>query len=301
MTSTRRAWAPLVFAALALAACSDPSEDETEGATDGSGGADGTEDSGAASPARTPPPYSGGACPTLVEGSQEFATGDTTYQVRVVLPDDPEEAPVLFAWHWLGGSAGSLISSLDLDELAREQGVIVVAPESDGSRFEWHFAEGPEGNPDLLMFEDLLSCAHATWAVDLDRIYATGMSAGGLMTAYVTVYESDWLAATAPLSGGASPYVSPEEPLPVMITWGGPGDTYGGGAVRFEDLSLELSEGLQADGHFVVECVHSRGHTLPPWGIGPVWRFLSAHPKDATPSPWADGLPSDMPSDCALP
>lgn len=290
--------APCLFlaTAVALQGCGAPQGDDADTSVD-------PPDSGGETPAdpRTPPAYSGGNCPALVAGAQDFATGDTTYNVRVLLPDAPAGAPVLFAWHWLGGSAGSLISSLDLDRLAEEEGVVVIAPESDGSRLEWHFAEGPDSNPDLLMFEDLLSCAHATWGIDLSRVYATGMSAGGLMTSYLTVYESDWLAATAPLSGGASPYVSPEEPIPVMITWGGPSDTYGGGAVRFEDLSLELSEGLQDDGHFVVECVHNRGHTLPPWGIAPVWTFLDAHPKDTSPSPWAEGLPTGMPGDCRLP
>ena len=292
-THAARAFAPAALVLAALSGCGDPAPAPAPGATDTGAGPE--------AELRTPPTYSGGACPTLVEGAQDFATGDTAYGVRVLLPAEPAGAPVLFAWHWLGGSAGSLINALDLDDLAEEEGVIVIAPESDGSRFEWHFTEGPDGNPDLLLFEDLLSCAHATWGVDLDRIYATGMSAGGVMTSYVTVYESDWLAATAPLSGGADPYISPEQPIPVMITWGGPSDTYGGGAVRFEDLSLTFSAGLQADGHFVVECDHGRGHTLPPWGIGPVWSFLSAHPKGVSPSPWADGLPADMPSDCRIP
>ena len=194
-----------------------------------------------------------------------------------------------------------MIRYLELDELAADENVIVVAPRSDDSAYEWHFAEGPEGNPDLLLFEDLLSCLWQQYDVDLDRIHATGMSAGGLWSSYLTLHEADWLASTAPLSGGSDSftYATPASPIPVLLTWGGPSDLYG--SYSFEDASLYLSEALREDGHFVVECVHDDGHSLPPWGIEYAWEFFEAHPRGVDPLPWAEGLPSGYPSGCRIP
>ena len=266
--------------------------DGADGASDGADGSDGTVE-------REPPAYSGGACPTLIEGDNTFGSGDTTYTVHVWLPANPTGAPLLTAWHWLGGSARSLVSAMRLDDLVDDESVIVLAADSDGSQFEWHFLDGPEGNPDLLLFEDLLACAHAQWGVDLDRVYATGMSAGGLWTSYLTMHAAQWLAATAPMSGGVEAFSTPADPIPAMVTWGGPRDLYSG--YSFEDASERLSAGLQGDGSFVVECVHDDGHTLPPWGFGPAWDFLMAHPKGVDPSPWASGLPDDVAAHCRLP
>jgi len=277
---------------LLLTACQeDGPDDSSEPSTD----------TGTPQEQREPPPYSLGECPVLGDGVQDFASGESSYGVEVVLPEQPEGAPVLFAWHWLGGSGSDILRYLELRTLADTEGVIVIAPDSDGYLYEWRFSMPAEDNPDLLLFEDLLACAHATWSVDLDRVYATGMSAGGLWSSYLTVHASQWLAATAPLSGGAEPaaYRTPDDPIPVLLTWGGESDSYQG--YSFHDASVYFSEALREDGHFVVECEHSRGHSLPPWGFDYAWSFLAAHPKDVDPEPWLDALPADLPEGCRLP
>ena len=284
---------------LALLGCGGADRSDDSAATDGAdAGADGT-DGTDGTVEREPPAYSGGSCPTLEAGDNTFASGDTTYTVHVWLPDDPSGAPLLTGWHWLGGSARSLVNAMDLDDLVDDEGVVLLAPDSDGSQFEWHFLDAPDGNPDLLLFEDLVACAHAQWGVDLDRVYATGMSAGGLWTRYLTMHAAEWLAATAPMSGGIEGYTSPADAIPAMLTWGGPRDLYS--SYSFEEASERLSAGLQADESFVVECVHDGGHTLPPWGFGPAWAFLEAHPKGVAPSPWAGGLPDEVADHCRLP
>lgn len=284
---------PLAFL---LVGCDSADSGDTAGSSDTGSTTDTQQEQ------RDPPEYSLGECPELEEGTNSFATGESTYDVEIVLPEEPAGAPVLFAWHWLGGTGSQILNYLELEALAEEQGVVVIAPDSDGaSQYEWRFTSEAEGNPDLLLFEDLLSCTEATWDVDLDQVFASGMSAGGLWSSYLTIHEARWLAATAPLSGGgdAFTYSTPEDPIPVMLTWGGVTDTYGG--YSFHDASLYLSEALRGDGHFVVECEHSDGHNLPPWGFDYVWLFFEAHPKGVDPEPWTDGLPGDMPDGCRLP
>lgn len=246
-------------------------------------------------------PYSGGTCPVLQEGvNAGFRSGEAERKFRVILPPEPEGAGVIFAWHWLGGSSRQIVEYMGLDVWAQDLGFIVIAPDASGDEdYEWAFLDGPEDNPDALFFDDMRACAAATWGVDLDRIHAMGMSAGGVWTTWLTFYRSDVLATTAPLSGGTSVYTSPERPIPVLLTWGGPTDIYEG--YSFDEASRTMSEGLQGDGHFVVECVHDGGHSIPPEATDYLGRFFVDHPAGVAPEPYTDGLPAAFPDWCSVP
>jgi len=248
------------------------------------------------------PAYSGGDCPVLEDGvNKKFMVDGVERKFRLVLPDDPIGAPVIFAWHWLGGSAQQVVNYMDYEDLVAEHGMIVVAPSSDGSAYEWHSTDLPTNNVDLIFFDDMVACLYDQYQIDPDRIHATGMSAGGIWTTYLTVYRSNILASTAPLSGGVytRDYVTPERSLPVMVTWGGPEDTYG--SFNFETASLAFSEKLREDGSFVVECVHTGAHTLPAGASEFTWQFFKDHPYGVDPEPYLDGLPSSLPDYCYLP
>lgn len=242
-----------------------------------------------------------GDCPSFSEGSITLESAGQSRNLRIELPDDPEGAPVLFAWHWLGGTASQIVDQFGLAAVANSEGVIVVAPDSCCDEFEWQFTSPPEDNVDLAVFDDALACLSEQYSVDLDRVWATGMSAGGLWTSYLTLHRAEHLAATAPLSGGtfATDYVTPASPIPVLLTWGGPTDVYSG--FSFNDASETLSELLQDDGHFVIECVHSQGHTVPAEAARYLMPFLTAHSRDTTASVYEDGLPGDWPTWCTIP
>jgi dienelactone hydrolase len=151
------------------------------------------------------------------------------------------------------------------------------------------------------LFDDTLACLHEQFQVDLGRIHATGMSAGGIWTTYLIAFRSNLLASAVPLSGGANSahYISPEDQIPVMLVWGGESDTYNG--FSFHDASLDFSADLRADGHFVVECEHDGGHDIPDGAASWTWDFLAAHPKGVDPLPWLDGLPESQPDICRIP
>jgi predicted esterase len=293
---------PPVVLVLTLAAGCAP-RGKSGGASADPGGAAAAVDSAgdSAGPARQGPAYSQGACPALVEGSNRFPTGEATYDVTLDLPADPQGAAVVFVWHWLGGSAAQAARAMQLEDVRGDDKVIFVVPDSSGHQYEWRFTAQPEGNPDLLLFDDLLSCLWQQYDVDLDRVGATGMSAGGLWTSYLTLHRAEWLSATAPLSGGTFPggYETPASPIPVLLTWGGPRDTYS--TLSFDDTTRDMLDRLRADGHFVVACEHDRGHTLPPGGIGYAYQFLMDHPRGVSPEPYAAGLPAGFPAWCAQP
>lgn len=247
--------------------------------------------------------YSGGSCPDLsAEQVTDFLSAGEARTFYLDLPPDPVGKPVLFLWHWLGGNATQARRAFDWTELAQTEDVILVTPESCCSTFEWQFTfPSDETNLDLAFFDDVLSCLYQQYNVDLDRVWSTGMSAGGLWTTYLTVHRSQYLAATAPFSGGTDPivaYTPPEDAIPVMVSWGGEADVLN--IIDFNELNQTFVSELLADGHFVVSCDHGEGHTIPNGGPEAALEFLLDHPKGLSPEPYADGLPEDYPSYCAL-
>ncbi len=308
---------PLLLLAFALpfAGCSpdeDKSTDGTETGTDDSEGTEGTEGAdgddgteggdgtdGGSGIEAAPLVYSGGDCPVIEDGRNVMLSGEVEREFRVVLPPEPAGAPVLFAWHWLGGRSAQIVSVMDLEALAAEENVIVIAPDSHDQPYEWDFLGGAENNPDLRFFDDMLACTDATFGVDLDRVTATGMSAGGLWTTYLTIHRAEYLAASAPFSGGTlDSYETPAWPLPVMVTWGGESDTYA--SLSFDETSRDFLGNLLDDGHPVVECVHDGGHTLPRQTPAMVRDFLLPHVRGGTPA-WGTALPDAAPDFCRIP
>lgn len=243
----------ILTVAAALTACTAPGvatpADTSEGVTDDA-------------PAPETECTDEGVC--VFEGSNLFDADGDERAVEVRLPADPEGAPVIFVWHYLGGSPEEILDWMGVSSLVKA-GFVVVAPTSRGLRgSEWKLDGDPESNPDVAYFDAILAQLTAQYAADPHRIYATGFSAGGLFTSYLTMNRATKLAATAPFSGGVPSYAytSPEANLPVMLSWGGPDDTYGG--FDFEAATEDFAGDLADDGHDVVMCAHTLGHYLPP-------------------------------------
>ena len=246
------------------------------------------------------PGYSGDACPALEDGdNRAWPSGGEERDFRLLLPDEPEGAPLLFAWHWLGGSADDIINYMDLESYA-DQGAVVIAADSRGLSVEWDSLGPAEGNGDLILFDDLLTCAWQQFGVDVDRVHSFGMSAGGLWTTYLTMHRAEWHASTAPLSGGAdaNSYVTPAAQIPVLVSWGGASDMYG--PFSFDTSSRYFIDRLREDGHFVAECMHSNGHQLPPDSTDYLWTWFEAHERGAEDEPFEEGLPASFPDFCGL-
>jgi predicted esterase len=287
-----------VVTGVLVSACSGESSDSADSAVS---------DSGIENETGSPivvdlPDYSNGNCPELVEGMNKgFRVGENKRKFRVSLPENPKGAPVIFLWHWLGGSSLQAMNYLNFEGVSGAENAILVAPQTDGYSYEWRFDKPSAANPDLLFFDDMLRCLYEEYQIDLDRVYATGMSAGGLWSSSLIVHRSERFAAIAPLSGGAlePAYQTPVDAIPVLLFWGGESDTYAGFSF---DTANELFSGfLQDDGHFVAECDHGEGHTFPPEVFPAMWSFFESHPKGVEPEPYASGLPASFPDYCSVP
>ncbi|MFT5684351.1 MAG: polyhydroxybutyrate depolymerase [Myxococcota bacterium] len=182
----------------------------------------------------------------------------------------------------------------DYERFPADHGVILIAPETRGLPYEWDTFDGA-GSPDLVFFDDMLSCLASQYSVDMSRIYASGMSAGGLWAVTLSNHRSEGLAATAPLSGGATEVDwNATDKIPMLLTWGGPNNLYGN--FSFDEANYPLD----GAGHFTVKREHDDAHTLPPGGLEYAWEFFEAHPRGTDPEPWADALPSSLPEWCRL-
>jgi dienelactone hydrolase len=291
-----------------LGACSAPADDPAEPGDDDDDIAQGDDDDVDVEPGDDddddtdlPPENPFGdagslACPDFATGTVTLGVAGSDRTLRIELPDDPQGASVVFVWHWLGGNADEILDWMSMRDLARD-GAIVVAPESTGLLFEWDFFDPSDGNPDLALFDASLTCLWEQHGIDPDRVYATGMSAGGLMTTFLTMHRADILAATAPFSGGAADadYVQPSAPLPVMVTWGGPTDTAVG--YDFHTASVQFADRLEEDGHYVLRCMHALGHLPPVEAADMASRFFAAHSRGGS-LPWTSAPPAELPAWC---
>lgn len=231
-------------------------------------------------------------------------------------PADATGLPVLFSWHGHvtnpSADPASLALPSDLIAVGREEQVILVAPYSLRHDYpsptplpggialpslEWFYDQEPEGNPDLILLDDIIACLSSQYQVDLNRIWSTGFSAGGFMNTYLAMHRSNRLASVVVLSGGLNgePYQTPERKIPVLVEWGGPNDQPGG--FPFPDTSRDFAALLREDGNgsFVITCEGTQGHQ-PPSFSQIVWPFLRDHPWGIALEPYLD-YPDNLPPD----
>jgi predicted esterase len=168
-------------------------------------------------------------------------------------------------------------------------------------------------------FDDMLACVSEQFPVDKNCVSSAGVSDGALWTSQLIGGRGQYLSSAVVLSGGvANPgdenamlvkeYLPSSHAMPVLVLWGGPTDICI--VLTFETASLALEEKLVAEGHFILECQHNCGHSVPPIEVAPggslitpFVSFIRSHPY-WTPvgrSPYeADGVPADFPAWCAI-
>jgi hypothetical protein len=290
------------------------------------------------SPMPTAPALPAAGCPTLASGANTITTGDKARDFLLVVPANftaDEHLPVLFMWHWLGGSAQSFLEKGSIQDAADQQRFIAVIPSAEGATVfglnldtKWPFditQSQARMDEEFLFFDDMLACVEQQYHVNESCVSSIGVSAGALFTDQLAQARSNRLASFISLSGGVGdtiikPWAGAAHKLPGVVLWGGDGppnmdgnkDILGcfGLGMDFSVASRDLEQGLVSDGHFFVECRHNCGHVEPPLDTPPgeskfaaMWEFAMNHPFWLAPgqSPYLDtGLPSSMPQWCAI-
>ncbi|HWN17166.1 MAG TPA: PHB depolymerase family esterase [Candidatus Dormibacteraeota bacterium] len=167
-----------------------------------------------------------------------------SYHLHVPSAVGPTPAPLVLVFHGGGGTGPGTERLTRFTALADREGFLVAFPEgveknwNDGREFTSSRAHRDHVD-DVAFVAVLIDAIGRAHAVDPRRVYATGISNGGIFSHYLAAHLSARIAAIAPVVGGiADPpdaWLRPEQPVSVLMLQGtrDPLVPYHGGAVAF--------------------------------------------------------------------
>lgn len=329
-----RGWILTLCAALALAlapaACSDdditpPDQDSGKGNKDGGTdakagdkGVDGTSAPDAGVAAVKLVKDKAKVCPTTFQSTAPAAGKNTGFEVEAQkrtfylrLPDSKSFAgprPLMVYFHGTNGSGDEINGGRKTwTDVLLKKGFVVVGPEGEDNGTVWPewdamraAGDGLRKNKDLLFFDALVDCLAAHLEIDKNRIYISGMSAGGIMANRVLRERSDLLAGGV-VGSGIYELTDPAtatslKPMAVLVTWGGDNDAYTGtsGGKKVPEFNFAQQAALASQAYEAatgVDQIHCKGDSLGHKWLSAVEDlmvdYLLAHPEGmATTSGW---------------
>lgn len=179
-----------------------------------------------ANPRRGSVPDSGTVCRSL-----DFDGLTRTYRLYVPGPDAPRPLSLVFVLHGGGGTGIGMVrlTGAGFHGLAESGGAIIVYPDgvdrqwNDGRR-DFDSRAHSEDIDDVGFTSRLIDRIAEEHPIDLDRVYATGMSNGGMMSFRLGCGLSPRLAAIAPVAANMPADLmrdcAPAQPLSVLVTAG---------------------------------------------------------------------------------
>jgi polyhydroxybutyrate depolymerase len=172
--------------------------------------------------------------------------------------DNMRPAPLVFVLHGGGGTAKGMNKLTNFTKVSDEYGFILCYPQgidkhwNDGRKVNQTYVNGIEVN-DVKFFSMLIDSLDAKYKIDSNRIYATGISNGGMMSFRLGCELNSRIAAIAPVAISMSEYLynscSPGKPVPLLYIFGDddPLVPYEGGSIRYgrgEVVSVQNTLGL---------------------------------------------------------
>jgi len=140
------------------------------------------------------------------------------------LYDGSSDVPLVLNFHGFGSNANEQMFYGDFRDIADTEGFLLVHPEGTtfiGNQF-WNVGfPGLSSTVDDVGFTEALIDELATlYAIDLDRVYATGMSNGGFMSFLLACQLSEKIAAVASVTGSVTQDTfddcNAQHPIPVL-------------------------------------------------------------------------------------
>ena len=166
-------------------------------------------------------------------GSETLKVGTTGRHYEVFVPSDAQDLPLVIALHGGGSTARQMEKFSRFDEVAAREGFVVVYP--DGIDHHWSDGRIPNGVDDVAFIGALIDEMATLHHIDRHRVYATGISNGGMMSYRLACDLPDRIAAIAPVAGNVPAVVpcTPGHPVSVLAINGtaDPLVPYGGGQV----------------------------------------------------------------------
>jgi poly(hydroxyalkanoate) depolymerase family esterase len=122
-----------------------------------------------------------------------FGANPGNIRMFIYVPDEvAQPAPVVVSLHGCGGTAAFQLSTSRMQPLADEHGFIMVIPQGPGC---W-----ADGNSTTSIMS-MVDYTKANYEVDDDRVFASGISAGGFMTNVLVGHHPEVFAAGSAWSG----------------------------------------------------------------------------------------------------
>ena len=196
----------------------------------------------------------------LKPGNHELSlkTGGRDRAYLLHLPpayDGKHLLPLVIVLHGGGGNAEGAIRMTGFNQKADKEGFVVVYPNGSG-RLKTRLLTWNSGNccgyaldsgvDDVGFIRALIDELKKTRAVDPQRVYATGISNGGMMTYRLACELSDKIAAIAPVAGALNlENCQPTRPVSVII-FHGTADEHvlynGGEPIRRADTHIRVDK-----------------------------------------------------------
>lgn len=127
----------------------------------------------------------------------DFQVGNTTRKALVYVPDGAENAPLLISLHGRGIPASwNQGGMMKFEPIADREGLIVVYPEALND-LNWDLG----GTTDTDFIEKIIDDMSAAHGIDVNRVYASGFSMGGMFSYTLACKLPDKIAAIAPGNG----------------------------------------------------------------------------------------------------
>lgn len=127
--------------------------------------------------------------------------------------------PVVYNFHGAGWTGPEQLEYSEYLPFADAHGIIVVAPNADPSLGYW--APWSTRVDDVGFVREIINELQDTLCVDNDRVFATGMSSGGIMSGYLACRLSNRIASVVTVAGTIQPnHCRTSRPVPVMAFHG---------------------------------------------------------------------------------
>jgi polyhydroxybutyrate depolymerase len=188
------------------------------------------------------------ACPVRAEPLRLSVDGvEREYLLHVpgALPVG-QAVPLVFVFHGGGGTAAGTMALSRFNAVADREQFLVVYPQGIGrgwndGRITQVSQAHRENVNDLAFVDALLAHLSRQYRIDPRRVFATGISNGGIFSHYLAAHRAEKIAAIAPVAGGiAQPFdqvFRPAAPVSVLIVQGtaDPLVPYAGGRIAGGD------------------------------------------------------------------
>ncbi len=275
---------------------------ESGGGPAGSGGTAGAGMSGAAGSGS--PGGAGGSAGSVGCGLTGSPTSGTyridvnglerEFNIRIPANYDPNVPyRLIFAWHWLTGTAARVQSAGYYGLESRSGGsTIFVAGQGLDSNGDMEYGWPDSNGRDVAFARALLDWVRTRYCIDSKRIFSTGWSYGGMFSNRLGCQMGDVFRAIAPMSGSGpsrsgcvgqvAAWISHGDQDPTVSLASGQGSRdywLGTNHCTMTSMPTDPSPCVAyqgCDGGFPVHwCVFAGGHMQPNFGSAAIWAFFS--------------------------